>query len=104
MRQIDDLLHVNGNITINGGGTACMDEIGKKPKIIVIGAGTSGLRAADVLLQRGCEVHVLEARDRIGGRVSSIPFLLRFSLLSSRDRLVQHRSLGSLSTCMSDEL
>ncbi|KAF3940587.1 hypothetical protein ABW19_dt0209035 [Dactylella cylindrospora] len=41
----------------------------KKPKIIVIGAGTSGLRAAEVLIQAGCEVQVLEARDRIGGRI-----------------------------------
>ena len=39
------------------------------PHIGIIGAGISGLRAADVLLQKGFRVTILEARDRIGGRV-----------------------------------
>ncbi|KAF3932088.1 hypothetical protein ABW20_dc0106046 [Dactylellina cionopaga] len=47
------------------------DQTARKPKIIVIGAGTSGLRAAEVLIQAGCEVQVLEARDRIGGRIAT---------------------------------
>ncbi|KAJ5361495.1 hypothetical protein N7541_002339 [Penicillium brevicompactum] len=38
-------------------------------KVIVVGAGISGLRAAAVLHRHGCEVVVLEARDRIGGRI-----------------------------------
>jgi monoamine oxidase len=37
--------------------------------VIVIGAGLSGLVAARELEARGCAVRVLEARDRIGGRV-----------------------------------
>ena len=37
--------------------------------VVVIGAGVSGLAAARALAQRGAEVLVLEARDRIGGRV-----------------------------------
>ena len=37
--------------------------------MIVVGAGISGLRAAAVLHRHGCEVVVLEARDRIGGRI-----------------------------------
>ncbi|KAJ5174491.1 uncharacterized protein N7482_000368 [Penicillium canariense] len=40
-----------------------------KPHIGVIGAGLSGLRCADILLQNGAQVTILEARDRIGGRV-----------------------------------
>ncbi len=38
-------------------------------QIIVIGAGISGMAAAHRLQQRGKKVVVLEARDRIGGRV-----------------------------------
>lgn len=41
----------------------------KPPKICVIGAGISGLRCADVLLQHGFNVSVWEARDRVGGRM-----------------------------------
>ena len=36
----------------------------------VIGAGFAGLRAADLLLQRGFKVTLLEARDRLRGRVA----------------------------------
>ncbi|XP_054167068.1 lysine-specific histone demethylase 1A-like [Oppia nitens] len=38
-------------------------------KVIVIGAGIAGLIAAQQLTQFGMEVTVLEARDRVGGRV-----------------------------------
>jgi monoamine oxidase len=42
-----------------------------KPNVIVLGAGLSGLSAAAVLRKYGCQVTVLEARSRIGGRVFS---------------------------------
>ncbi|WP_342362466.1 flavin monoamine oxidase family protein [Terrarubrum flagellatum] len=41
----------------------------KKPKVIVVGAGVSGLAAARDLVDGGCDVVVIEARNRIGGRL-----------------------------------
>jgi monoamine oxidase len=43
-------------------------------RVVVIGAGFAGLAAADLLRANGAEVTVLEARDRVGGRVWSVPF------------------------------
>jgi monoamine oxidase len=40
----------------------------RTPEICVVGAGLAGLRCADILLQYGFKVTILEARDRIGGR------------------------------------
>ena len=39
------------------------------PDVIVIGAGAAGLAAAARLAEGGCSVLVLEARDRVGGRI-----------------------------------
>ena len=43
---------------------------GKTPQVCIVGAGVTGLKCADVLLQGGIDVTIFEARDRIGGRVS----------------------------------
>lgn len=43
--------------------------------MIVIGAGVAGLAAAEKLGKAGLRVLVLEARDRVGGRVWSLPGL-----------------------------
>lgn len=42
---------------------------GRAPRVVVVGAGPAGLSAARVLKNAGAEVTVLEARDRVGGRV-----------------------------------
>lgn len=40
----------------------------------MVGAGLAGLAAAHELREGGAEVEVFEARDRVGGRIWSIPF------------------------------
>jgi phytoene dehydrogenase-like protein len=40
-----------------------------QPHVGIVGAGFSGLRCADILLQHGFRVTIIEGRDRIGGRV-----------------------------------
>jgi monoamine oxidase len=42
-----------------------------EPQVIVIGAGMAGLAAARTLAERGISVLILEARERVGGRVFS---------------------------------
>ncbi len=42
-------------------------------RVVVVGAGPSGLAAAQLLREaQGLEVVVLEARDRVGGRVHTV--------------------------------
>ncbi|KAE8386620.1 hypothetical protein BDV23DRAFT_162939 [Aspergillus alliaceus] len=43
--------------------------MGKEPNVAIIGAGLSGLRCADILIQNGAQVTIFEARNRVGGRV-----------------------------------
>src|SRR5207245_807126 len=67
--------------------TACGDYSGGRPakilvmsddgslrgvSVLVAGAGLAGLAAARDLLTRGAEVTVVDARDRVGGRVLTV--------------------------------
>lgn len=47
----------------------------RSPKIIIIGAGASGISTAAKLLENGYNnIEILEAESRFGGRIHSIPF------------------------------
>lgn len=53
------------------------DNISRSPvtgqsDVIVLGAGVSGLRTARLLEEQGLSVTVIEARDRVGGRVMTL--------------------------------
>lgn len=51
------------------GGSMQRDEAVSNTRTLVIGAGLAGLAAARELLRHGHQVIVLEARDRLGGRI-----------------------------------
>ena len=45
---------------------------GQAADVVVLGAGIAGLAAARALAERGIRTLVLEARDRVGGRIYSL--------------------------------
>ncbi len=71
-RMEKDLSTSPHNSSVNGHSGEMIRRIlpkGRVPHICVVGAGMSGLRCAEVLTESGMKVTILEARDRIGGRV-----------------------------------
>lgn len=68
-----------------------MADVPANPDVIIVGAGTSGLAAADALIKAGFEVIVLEAAPHAGGRCytvpdpSGVPFDMGGSWLHSAD-------------------
>ena len=63
-RFLDRLIDPQGIETVK------IQNMGKPLHVGIVGAGLAGLRCADVLVKKGARVTILEARDRIGGRVS----------------------------------
>lgn len=53
-------------------GLVPLTALGSGNRVIVIGAGLAGLYAATLLEQQGIEVIVLEARQRVGGRLFTL--------------------------------
>ena len=68
-------------------------------KVIVVGAGVSGLKAARDLQALGADVTVLEGRDRIGGRMHT--FDLKDELSESGSTPVD---LGATFICGTSEV
>jgi len=80
---------------------------GKTPHVGVIGTGLAGLRCAEVLVDGGAKVTLLEARDRIGGRVSLSLYYSRRVFLGNghSNRLKIHQvNLGGQAMDMYDSL
>jgi NADPH-dependent 2,4-dienoyl-CoA reductase/sulfur reductase-like enzyme len=64
--------HNEAYLEANGDGPMirrAASAVGRIPHVCVVGAGVAGLRCADVLLQHGAKVTILEGRNRVGGRV-----------------------------------
>src|SRR4051812_40959551 len=57
---------------IQRGLSAFTERVGGPKKVIVVGAGMAGLTAAHELLKAGHEPVILEARQRVGGRIYTL--------------------------------
>ncbi|PGH00943.1 hypothetical protein GX51_05492 [Blastomyces parvus] len=62
-------LHSTASLLRHKEGFTSSSTMHRTPHVGIVGAGLAGLRCADVLLDHGFRVTILEARDRIGGRV-----------------------------------
>lgn len=61
-------------------------KVGKR--VLVVGAGFSGLACADELAAAGYDVTVVEARDRVGGRVQTLRDLVKGKTVEAGGELV----------------
>lgn len=77
--------------------TSCKKSLNEagyfKGKVIVVGAGISGLYSAWLLKQQGADVTLLEASDRIGGRIKSIHDFASFPVELGADIIRGERSV-----------
>ncbi|KAF2005756.1 FAD/NAD(P)-binding domain-containing protein [Amniculicola lignicola CBS 123094] len=68
-RDLSSSSHQESYLEPNGDGPMIRRTPGRVPHVCVVGAGIAGLRCADILLQNGVKVTILEGRDRVGGRL-----------------------------------
>ncbi len=73
-------------------------------KIVIVGAGISGIYAAHLLAERGAEVVILEASDRFGGRIKPLNGFADFSIeLGAEEIHGQHSAWHDLVTSVEHE-
>lgn len=61
---------------------------GRRPRVVVIGAGFAGLSCAYQLQRTGADVQVLEARNRVGGRVHTLSSFVPGKLVEAGGELI----------------
>ncbi len=61
---------------------------GSRPRVVVIGAGFAGLSCAYQLNRAGADVQVLEARNRVGGRVFTLDSFLPGKVIEAGAELI----------------
>jgi monoamine oxidase len=67
---LEDVPESSESLAVAAGGLE--DRGGVRKRVIVIGAGIAGLVAGYELKQQGHDVVILEAQDRVGGRVYTL--------------------------------
>ena len=85
-------LAASAGLLLSGGAGFARSEsfrgVGRGRKVIIIGAGFGGLACAHELLSAGYKVIVLEARDRVGGRVISFDDMARGKIVEGGGELI----------------
>lgn len=94
-------LATSGGILLSNIISACADDetptglINYDGTVVIIGAGASGLYAADLLNQRGINVRILEAGKEIGGRARSLRSFDDFPVELGADIVYGNNSIWS---------